>query len=108
MAWQLQGRYFENCSCDMVCPCTTSGLTMPADYERCRVVLAFHIDSGTVEDVDVGGLTVAVLADTPPLMADGNWRVGCSWTRPPPRSRPRSWGRSSPASWAAPWPCSPR
>ncbi len=60
----------------MVCPCTTSGLTMPADYERCRVVLAFHIDSGRIEDVHVGGLTVAVLADTPPLMADGNWRVG--------------------------------
>jgi hypothetical protein len=47
MAWQLQGAYFENGSCDMVCPCTTSGLTMPADSERCRVVLAFHIDSGT-------------------------------------------------------------
>jgi len=31
MAWQLQGRYFENCSCDMVCPCVTSGMTMPAD-----------------------------------------------------------------------------
>jgi hypothetical protein len=31
---------------------------------------------GTVEDVDVSNLTVAVLADTPPLMADGNWRVG--------------------------------
>jgi hypothetical protein len=76
MAWQLQGTYFENCSCDMVCPCTTSGLTMPADYDRCRAVLAFHVDSGTVEDVDVSGLTVAVLADTPPLMADGNWRVG--------------------------------
>lgn len=76
MAWQLQGRYFENCSCDMVCPCTTSGLTMPADYERCRVVLVFHVDSGAVEDVDVSNLTVAVLADTPPVMADGNWRVG--------------------------------
>jgi hypothetical protein len=76
MAWQLQGRYFENCSCDMVCPCTTSGLTMPADYDRCRVMLVFHIDAGTVEDVDVSDLTVAVLADTPPLMADGNWRVG--------------------------------
>jgi hypothetical protein len=25
VAWQLQGRYFENCSCDMVCPGTTSG-----------------------------------------------------------------------------------
>jgi Protein of unknown function (DUF1326) len=76
MAWQLQGTYFENCSCDMVCPCTTSGLTMPADYDRCRVVLAFHINTGTVDDVDVSNLTVGVLADTPPLMADGNWRVG--------------------------------
>jgi hypothetical protein len=76
MAWQLQGRYFENCSCDMVCPCTTWRLALPADNDRCRVVLAFHIDSCTVEGVDVSNLTVAVLADTPPLMADGNWRVG--------------------------------
>jgi hypothetical protein len=57
-------------------PCTTSGLTKPADAERCRVVLVFHIDSGEVEGVDVSGLTVAVLADTPRIMADGNWRVG--------------------------------
>jgi hypothetical protein len=38
---------------------------MPADYDRCQVVLVFHVDSGTVEDVDVSDLTVAVLADTP-------------------------------------------
>jgi hypothetical protein len=43
MPWRLEGTYFENCPCDMVCPCTTSGLTMPADAERCRVVLVFHI-----------------------------------------------------------------
>ena len=76
MAWHLEGTYFENCSCDMVCPCSTSSLTMPADYERCQVVLAFHIDSGEVEGVDVSGLSLAVLADTPPQMSDGNWRVG--------------------------------
>lgn len=76
MAWHITGTYFENCPCDMVCPCTTSGLTMPADTERCRVVLVFHIDSGEVEGVDVSELTVAVLADTPQVMADGNWRVG--------------------------------
>src|SRR5215207_5115378 len=75
MAWRLEGTYFENCPCDMVCPCTTSGLTMPADAERCRVVLVHHIDSGEVDGVDVSGLTVAVLADTPRVMADGNWRV---------------------------------
>jgi hypothetical protein len=76
MAWRLDGSYFENCPCDMVCPCTTSGLTMPADAERCRVVLVFHIDSGEIDGTDVSGLTVAVLADTPQVMADGNWRVG--------------------------------
>jgi hypothetical protein len=66
MAWNLKGTYFENCNCNMVCPCSTSGLTMPADNERCRVVLAFHVDSGKVDGVDVGNLSVAVLADTPP------------------------------------------
>jgi hypothetical protein len=76
MAWQLSGTYFENCNCDMVCPCTTSGLTMPADQDRCRVVLAFHIDRGEVDGVDVSDKTVVVLADTPPVMSDGNWRVG--------------------------------
>ncbi|MBX6763922.1 MAG: DUF1326 domain-containing protein [Rubrobacteraceae bacterium] len=76
MAWRLMGTFFENCSCDMVCPCSTSGLTMPADQERCRAVLVFHVDSGWIEGVDVSGLTVAVLADTPRVMADGGWRVG--------------------------------
>ena len=76
MAWRLSGTYFENCNCDMVCPCGTSALTMPADNDRCRVVLVFHIDSGEVDGVDVSNLTVGMLADTPPLMVDGNWRVG--------------------------------
>jgi len=76
MPWRLEGTYFENCNCDMACPCTTSGLTAPADYDRCHVALAFHVDSGDVDGVDVSGLTVAVVADAPPLMTEGNWRVG--------------------------------
>ncbi|MFD7556625.1 DUF1326 domain-containing protein [Streptomyces sp. NPDC059835] len=76
MAWRIEGTYFENCNCNMVCPCSTSGLSAPADYDRCHVALAFHIDSGQVDDVDVSGLTVAVVADTPPLMSEGNWRLG--------------------------------
>jgi hypothetical protein len=24
MAWKLEGTYFENCSCEMPCPCTVS------------------------------------------------------------------------------------
>ena len=25
MAWKLEGSYFENCSCEMPCPCIESG-----------------------------------------------------------------------------------
>ena len=76
MAWRLEGTYFENCPCDVVCPCTALALTIPADTERCRLVFVFHIDSGEIDGVDVSGLTVGVLVDAPQMMADGNWRVG--------------------------------
>jgi hypothetical protein len=76
MAWNIRGTYFENCSCDMVCPCTTSGLSMPADYDRCEVVIAFNIEEGTVEGVDVNGRKVVLVVDTPKMMAEGNWKVG--------------------------------
>ena len=75
MAWNLNGTYIETCSCDFVCPCNFS-FTHGADYDRCRVVMVFNITDGNVEGIDVGGLVVAVLADTPKVMTDGNWRVG--------------------------------
>jgi hypothetical protein len=49
---------------------------MAADQDRCQVVLAFHVDRGQVDGVDVSEKTVVVVADTPPVMADGNWHVG--------------------------------
>ncbi|MFF2029896.1 DUF1326 domain-containing protein [Arthrobacter sp. NPDC058192] len=76
MAWHIEGTYFENCNCDMICPCTTSGQTAPADNDRCLVVLAFHVDTGDVNGVDVGGLTVCVVADAPAVMSEGGWKVG--------------------------------
>lgn len=75
MAWRISGRYFENCTCDVVCPCTAS-LSLGADYDRCQVVLVFHIDDGDIDGVDVSGLTVAAVGDTPKVMTDGNWRLG--------------------------------
>jgi hypothetical protein len=75
MAWNLNGTYIETCSCDFVCPCNFS-LAHGADYDRCRVVMVFNITDGNVEGIDVGGLVVAVLADTPKVMTEGGWRVG--------------------------------
>lgn len=76
MAWRLEGSFFESCPCDVVCPCITSAFTMPADVERCRMLFVFHIESGEIEGVEVNGLNVAMVGDTPPVMWDGNWRVG--------------------------------
>lgn len=75
MAWKIEGSYFESCSCDVICPCTAS-LALGATHDYCRVVLAFNVKDGEVEGVDVSGLSVAVVADTPKVMTDGNWRLG--------------------------------
>ena len=75
MSWNIAGRYFENCTCEVVCPCTAS-LSLGAHYDRCQVILVFHVDSGQVDGVDVGGLTIAAVADTPKVMTDGDWRLG--------------------------------
>lgn len=76
MAWRLEGTYFESCSCDAVCPCTWSAFTAKATLGRCRALLAYHVDSGEIGGVDVSGLSFALFLDTPPVMSDGNWRVG--------------------------------
>lgn len=75
MSWRIAGSYFESCSCDVICPCTAS-MALGATNDYCRVVLVFHVKEGEVEGVDVGGLTVAAVADTPKVMTEGNWRVG--------------------------------
>jgi hypothetical protein len=75
MAWRLEGTYVETCSCEVVCPCTVS-LAFGAHRDRCRVTLVFNVTDGEVEGTDVSGLTVAVVADTPKVMTEGNWRVG--------------------------------
>jgi hypothetical protein len=75
MAWSIEGRYFENCTCEAPCPCTVS-LALGADYDRCQVVLVFHVDKGEVDGTDVSGLTVTAVADAPQMMLEGNWRLG--------------------------------
>ena len=77
MTWNLDGEFFENCSCDAICPCAWSNLARPAtrdDY--CRFALAFDVERGEIEGVDVSGRSFVMIADAPPNMVDGNWRVG--------------------------------
>ena len=76
MSWKLEGEYFENCSCEILCPCLTSSMAGPADYERCQVPMIMHIDEGEKDGVRLDGLNAILLIDSPQVMGSGGWRVG--------------------------------
>jgi hypothetical protein len=76
--WQLTGDYFENCNCDVVCPClvsTSAPLTAQPTQGACDVALFFHIERGRYDQVSLDGLNVALAAHAPGPMANGNWSV---------------------------------
>jgi hypothetical protein len=75
MAWDLSGSYVETCSCELMCPCNLS-LDHGATYDFCRVTLVFNLHRGEIDGIDVAGLKVAAIADTPKVMTEGNWRLG--------------------------------
>jgi hypothetical protein len=75
MAWSLKGSYVETCSCELMCPCNLS-FDHGATYDYCRVTLAFDIREGEVEGTDVGGCKVVLIAESPKVMTEGNWKVG--------------------------------
>jgi hypothetical protein len=76
--WQIAGDYFENCNCDVVCPCLFSPnapLTSVPTAGACEVAFGFHVDRGSYGDIPLDGLNVALAARTPGVMAEGNWSV---------------------------------
>ena len=75
MAWHLSGEYFENCNCEILCPCVTSSLQGPADNERCYVPLIIKIKDGERDGVRLDGLSFILVCDSPQVMGEGGWRV---------------------------------
>ena len=75
MSWNLKGSYVETCSCELMCPCNLS-FDHGATYDFCRVTLVFNIREGEIEGTDIAGCKVALIADSPKVMTEGNWRLG--------------------------------
>ena len=74
--WQLAGDYFENCNCNVVCPCLFSPnppLTSQPTAGACEVAFGFHIDQGSYGGVTLNDLNVAMAVRAPGPMAEGNW-----------------------------------
>jgi hypothetical protein len=73
MAYQLEGRMLEVCTCAVVCPCWVGE---DPDGGTCDGVIAWHIDTGTIDGVDVSDRTFAVLAHIPGnVLTPSSWRV---------------------------------
>jgi len=71
MAYEVEGRLLEVCTCNVLCPCWVGE---DPDYKTCDTTIAWGIEKGTIDGVVVDGLTVAVSAHIP-----GNILTPKSW-----------------------------
>jgi hypothetical protein len=72
MAYQLEGRLLEVCTCNTLCPCWVGE---DPDSGTCDGVLSWQVDRGTVDGVDVSGHNLTILTHIPGNILKGNWRV---------------------------------
>lgn len=69
--YELEGRLLEVCNCNVLCPCW---IGEDPDNGTCDSVVAWVIDRGTVEDVDVSGHILATAVYIPGNVLAGNWK----------------------------------
>jgi len=72
MAYQLEGDLLEVCDCNVLCPCW---IGEDADNGTCDAALAWNVEKGTIDGVDVSGLTLAGVVHIPGNILLGNWKV---------------------------------
>jgi hypothetical protein len=72
MSYRLAGSLLEVCDCGVLCPCW---IGEDPDNGTCQSALAYHIDKGSIDGVDVSGLTYAIAAFIPGNVLSGNFRV---------------------------------
>jgi hypothetical protein len=72
MGYSLEGQLLEVCDCNVLCPCW---IGEDPDNGTCKSALAYHIDKGTIDGVDVSGLNYAIAVFIPGNVLAGNWRA---------------------------------
>ena len=70
--YSIQGRLLEVCTCAAICPCW---IGEDPDGGTCDSSLAWYVDSGTVQGVDVSDRCIALTVFIPGNVLAGNWRA---------------------------------
>ena len=72
MAYDVEGRLLEVCTCKVLCPCWVGE---DPDSGTCDGVLAWQVDKGTVNGTDIAGRSIVILCHIPGNILKGNWNV---------------------------------
>ena len=73
MGYRLEGRLLEVCNCRVLCPCWVGE---DPDFGTCNTIIAWRFDKGAIDDVDVAGLTLAVIGYIPGnILVEASWRA---------------------------------
>lgn len=62
MPYTMRGQFLEVCDCSVPCPCWFGG---DADEAECTGIIAWQIEQGTIDGVDVAGLTAVSVSQHP-------------------------------------------
>ena len=73
MAYDVEGKLLEVCTCNVLCPCW---IGENPDGGVCESALAWHVDKGSIEGVDVSGLTIAASVHIPEnVLIPKSWKA---------------------------------
>lgn len=72
MGWQMSGRFHEFCNCNLLCPCLFD-VTVQPDQGWCGTAMAFDIQRGSADGVDLSGRHAVMAVNVPGTFAEGNF-----------------------------------
>ena len=70
--YTLSGQILEACSCNAPCPCWIGD---DPDGGYCDSFVAYQIEQGEIQGIDVSGLTLVKIVYIPGNVFEGNWRA---------------------------------
>ena len=70
--WKVEGKYFEACNCENICPCIL--LKDPTDG-FCEAMIGWHIEKGHCNDVSLDGVKVGAWLHAPGNLTAGDWKL---------------------------------
>ncbi|MGQ0573427.1 MAG: DUF1326 domain-containing protein [Pseudonocardia sp.] len=70
--YTIEGRLLEVCTCAAICPCWVG---LDPDDGNCQGTVAWQVDRGTIQGVDVSDRAIAVVVHIPGNVLAGNWKA---------------------------------